>query len=247
MERPKALGFLGGSFDPIHKGHLHLAQEVRRTFNLDKIVLIPNAHPPHKAGNYTSYADRLKMSALALQALNHRQYEISTLEQDAAKAHYTADTLKLLRLQYGPEARLFFIMGMDSLLTLDTWHEGLTLTDSAHLAVLLRPGYTLNLADEAALSAQLKAYLEQKLVTAAPDSAEFKAAAAKPCGRIFIVHSREYAVSSTQLRADLAALNQSAAMAADAERSAQHEVKNMLTAPVLRYITAHQLYKTGGK
>lgn len=206
MHKAKAYGFLGGSFDPIHKGHLNLAKGVRRSLKLDKIFLIPNAAPPHKAGNYTSYKSRLQMTDLALLSLNHRQYQVSRLEQDPEHRHYTYDTLKMLRQKYGPDTRLYFIMGMDSLLDLDTWHKGFELTDFANLAVIDRPGSDFANCPKA----ELKAYIADHVVyEPAPYSGiekleEFNQALNEPKGRIFILRVPVMDVSSTQLRAELA-------------------------------------------
>ena len=234
MDRPKALGFLGGAFDPIHKGHLHMAQVVRRYFSLDKIYLIPNACPPHKQGSFSSYQDRLQMSKLALQSLNCRQYQVSTLEEESTQRHYTYDTLSKLRAHYGADARLFFILGMDSLLQLHTWHRGLELTDFAHLVVLTRPGYRFDL--QQINDRVLKAYLSAHLVPFDPHQQNFKQATMLPLGKIFLVPSREDDVSSTQLRAQLAALSVQASPTAPL-------VHNMLSEPVLNYIRTHQLYR----
>ncbi len=233
MEQPKALGFLGGAFDPIHKGHLHLAQQCRRVFALDKVYLIPNANPPHKDGSFSSFEERLQMSRLALKSLNRRQYQVSTLEEESTHCHYTYDTLQALRTKYGPKARLFFIMGMDSLLMLHTWHRGLELTDFAHVVAFTRPGYYFNL-DTIADSA-LKNYLTAHITPLQDES--FKQQVQQPQGRVFILPSQEDDVSSTQLRAQLAALSVSAP-------SANTQIQNMLSAPVLHYIRTHQLYRS---
>lgn len=256
----KALGFLGGSFDPIHRGHLHLAQEVRKVFALDKIYLIPNASPPHKERNFSSYENRLQMSRLALSSLNHRQYQVSLLEQDPGKLHYTYDSLKALRSRYGAQARLYFIMGMDSLLALDSWYRGLELTDFTNLVVLPRPHYCLNYENTAlptakpsdqqtnpesaqrtadtVLSEALKNYLKEHVVKEnAPDFNRQKFCTQ---GKIFLLNSRQFDISSTRLRATLTALS-----AAEQPNHYPREVRSMLNPAVLHYISSHQLYRSG--
>lgn len=254
MAAAKALGFLGGSFDPIHKGHLNLARGVRRALQLDKIILIPNAVPPHKQGNFSPYESRVQMTNLALSSLNHRQYQVSRLEQDPSCRHYTFDTLKKLRAEYGPQARLYFIMGMDSLLDLDTWHHGLELTDYANLAVIDRPGFDL----AACPKAELSAYIREHVVFEPGHESgggrtlqsfdNFTRKLQEPAGNIFILRVPLFDVSSTRLRGELARLSAERSRRQLQQQSAAPEassslLQQTLCPQVLHYITAHRLYQ----
>ncbi len=254
MAEVKALGFLGGSFDPIHKGHLNLARGVRRVLHLDKIILIPNAAPPHKQGNFSSYESRVQMTNLALSTLNHRQYQVSRLEQDPSCRHYTFDTLQKLRATYGPQTRLYFIMGMDSLLDLDTWHRGTELTDFANLAVIDRPGFDL----ASCPKTELCAYIKEHVVfepglnrgRSLQDFEHFRQKLQEPCGNIFMLRAPLFDVSSTRLRGELAKLSaersrrqlQQGSSRAAAESSL---LQQNLCPQVLHYISTHRLYQQG--
>lgn len=268
MHQAKAYGFLGGSFDPIHKGHLNLAKGVRRSLKLDKIFLIPNAAPPHKAGNTTSYESRLQMTDLALESLNHRQYQVSRIEQDPKHRHYTYDTLKQLRQKYGEDTRLYFIMGMDSLLDLDIWHRGFELTDFANLAVIDRPGSDLEHCEKQALKDYLAAHVVYEPAAFADplQLKQFGEALKEPKGKIFILRVPVMDVSSTALRAELAKVSaqrskrdlgledgsgqELSAGAGSAARGSDITVftgtlQHAVTPQVLRYIQNRGLYQNG--
>lgn len=115
------IGILGGSFDPIHKGHLTLAQEATRQFKLDKILFIPAALPPHKKEDFqlTPAPLRARMVALAIQ--DDPRWELSDLELRRPGPSYTVDTLRELRKCYPPPHELFFIAGADSFHDLKGW------------------------------------------------------------------------------------------------------------------------------
>ncbi len=113
------LGILGGTFDPVHYGHLLLAEQTREQCGLDRIWFLPAAVPPHKrSAPLTPGARRIEMLRLAI--AGHEAFEVSTLEIDRGGVSYTLDTLSAVRQQQ-PEAELFFLMGADSLRDLPTW------------------------------------------------------------------------------------------------------------------------------
>jgi len=136
------LGVMGGTFDPIHYGHLVTAEEAVYQFELDSVLFIPSARPPHKTGvKSSSPADRLKMVELAIE--DNVTLGASTLEIERAGPSYTVDTLRELHGQYGSEAMLFFITGADAILEILTWKEPETVLSESVFIAATRPGYPL--------------------------------------------------------------------------------------------------------
>ena len=137
------IALYGGSFNPIHNGHIKTAIELIKNFNFDKLMFMPNASPPHKNTVKLPYDARMDMLKAALAECQDLPLEISTAEQDSSIAHYTYETLTELRKEH-PNDRFAFIMGMDSLLALHTWKRGLEIIELCDIIVLNRPGYDLN-------------------------------------------------------------------------------------------------------
>ncbi len=133
------IGVLGGSFNPVHTGHLILAQDALEHFALKKVLLMPCANPPHKpAGFLASAAHRVAMLQLAVK--DNPCLVVSTLEIERGGTSYTIDTLRQLRAM-NPSARYVFIIGGDSLLELHTWREMDALLELCEIATLRRPGF----------------------------------------------------------------------------------------------------------
>lgn len=132
---------MGGTFDPIHFGHLAVAEEVRFALKLAEMVFVPAGQPPHKQGvTVTPVHHRLSMLELAL-ASNPR-FRISTIDVERSGPSYTVDTLRLLHKQWGEETGLYFVIGWDSLEYLLTWHDPAgILAQLAALVAVQRPGY----------------------------------------------------------------------------------------------------------
>lgn len=138
------VGILGGTFDPIHYGHLILAEEARACLALDRVLFVPAKEPPHKLLQpYSPAADRLEMVRLAIATNPH--FEVSDVDLARPGPSYTVDTLALLQESLGPRAELYFLMGLDSLANLLTWHEPAGIVARAHLVVARRPGFTADL------------------------------------------------------------------------------------------------------
>lgn len=138
------LGILGGTFDPPHNGHLLIAQAAEHALSLDKVVFIPAKQPPHKLGDPISPLEtRVAMLKCALR--HHPAYVISMLEAEREGPSYTVDTLRELRHELTADAELYFIMGMDSLAGLPTWHEPQEIVKLCKLAVAQRPGIHVDL------------------------------------------------------------------------------------------------------
>ncbi len=134
----RKIGVMGGTFDPIHNGHVSVAASLVDLFDLDRVLFVPAGRPWQKEG-YSSAEDRWMMTALA--AATHPRFEASRMEIDRKGPTYTVDTMAVLRDFYGPDAALFFIAGVDAVLTLGTWHGAGDLGALAEVIAVPRPGY----------------------------------------------------------------------------------------------------------
>ncbi len=132
------IGVLGGTFDPIHYGHLAAAEEARAKLSLREVVFVVAGLPPHKLGEeITPAEDRYAMVELAISSNPH--FSLSRIDMDRPGPSYTVDTIALLRQKWTEE--IYFIMGMDSLMEIDTWHEPQRLIQLCRLVAVERPGY----------------------------------------------------------------------------------------------------------
>ncbi|MDD5691257.1 MAG: nicotinate-nucleotide adenylyltransferase [Candidatus Omnitrophica bacterium] len=135
------IGVLGGTFNPVHIGHLILAEEAREKLGLDKIIFIPTALPPHKDNLNIAPADkRLKMLKLAIRG--NRHFAVSDIEVKRMGRSYTIDTLKELKCRYSRD-ELYFIIGSDLLKYLNEWKDLNEITKMVKFVVATRPGYPL--------------------------------------------------------------------------------------------------------
>jgi nicotinate-nucleotide adenylyltransferase len=135
--RRRRVGVLGGSFNPPHLGHLVIASEACYQLGLERVVFVPAADPPHKTvADATTAAVRVEMARLAI--AGDERFTVSTVELDRG-LKYTVDTLRALTEEY-TGAELVFIMGSDSLLQFETWHEPQAILELCRLAVAVRPG-----------------------------------------------------------------------------------------------------------
>ena len=113
------IGILGGSFSPIHNGHLQIAQDCLDEYSLDKVIFLPNSRPPHRKIEFFSFKERVEMLEIAI--LNSENFEISMVESDSNKVHYSYNTIK--ENFYNNEDELFFIMGDDEFLNIKSWYR----------------------------------------------------------------------------------------------------------------------------
>jgi nicotinate-nucleotide adenylyltransferase len=133
------LGILGGTFDPVHLGHLRLAEEVAEAFNLEKLYLTPAASPPHKGGKtITPFHHRFEMIRLAIQGSS--LLVAFDLEARRHGLSYSIETLKEFHRLYPVDLELFFVLGTDAFFEIETWKEHQKLFDYAHFVVIQRPG-----------------------------------------------------------------------------------------------------------
>lgn len=135
------IGILGGTFDPVHLGHLCIAEEAKAVLGLEKVIMVPAGQPPFKADNPVTAAEhRLQMLKLAVG--KRVNIEILTSEMERPGPSYSVDTIAELRQQYGSEADLYFILGWDGLAQLAEWHEPERIIEMCKLAGVARPGST---------------------------------------------------------------------------------------------------------
>jgi len=133
------LGLLGGSFNPVHNGHLTIARQTREALGLDQILFIPTSDPPHKPNDSLAPAkDRHEMVRLAI--TSDPSLAISDVEIRRPGKSYSIDTIRLLRQEYGAQTQLYFLIGLDAFLDFPSWREPLTLLELCPFVVLSRPG-----------------------------------------------------------------------------------------------------------
>lgn len=140
----RCVGILGGSFDPIHLGHLRMAVEALDAFALDTVCLIPSGIPPHREPPHASAFQRMAMIEAALNESQNPKIQYDTWELNKNSPAYTVETLRYLN-QKEPESRYVWILGMDSFLSFLEWDFWEEILERAHLMVVPRPGFELSL------------------------------------------------------------------------------------------------------
>lgn len=138
----RRVAIYGGTFDPVHNGHLEVARQVLRLFELDELVFVPACVPPHKRNaKLMSPFHRFAMLALATEM--DQGLLVSTIELDAPDRPYAVDTVERMRAQVGEQTELFFLVGADSWLEIKTWRDWQRLLRLCNFIVMTRPGYEL--------------------------------------------------------------------------------------------------------
>jgi nicotinate-nucleotide adenylyltransferase len=210
------LGILGGTFDPIHFGHLRLAEECADALALAQVRLIPAANPWQRSGLITAAAHRIAMVRLGLQG--NPRLAVDTRESERAGPSYTVDTLTSLRAEFGPARPLVMIVGSDQFLNLPTWHRWQALFALAHVAVARRANEAFDLA---ALPPALAALVAPRLTLEV-------SALAEPAGRVFNIEMTPLKISSSQIRTLV---------------RTRASARYLLPQPVYEYILQHALYQ----
>jgi nicotinate-nucleotide adenylyltransferase len=140
---PVRVGIMGGTFDPVHNGHLVAANEVADRYELDEVVFVPTGQPWQKADTEVSPAeDRYLMTVIA--TASNPRFRVSRVDIDRGGPTYTVDTLRDMRREYGDKAELFFITGADALEKILTWKDAERVFGLAHFVGVTRPGFTLS-------------------------------------------------------------------------------------------------------
>jgi nicotinate-nucleotide adenylyltransferase len=139
------LGVYGGTFDPVHNGHLAVADRLSARFGFDRLLWVPATAPPHKRGRAITHAAH-RVAMLALATMARPDWAISTIEVDCEPPHYSVDTVARLHEAHPGAAPLYFIIGADSFEDLHRWRDYLRLVESCNIIVTARPGYGLDAA-----------------------------------------------------------------------------------------------------
>ncbi len=162
------VGLLGGTFDPIHYGHLVIAEEVRTVLHLAEMVFVPAGHPPHKPGRIVTEAQhRLAMLELAIASNPH--FTISLVDLERPGPSYTVETLQVLRQQWGAQTAIYFVIGGDSLEDLLAWYDPAgILQQLTALVAVQRPGYEEAAGYRDTLEARLPGIKQRLIMVQAP-------------------------------------------------------------------------------
>ena len=227
----QAIGVFGGTFDPIHNGHLRLAEEMAGALNLREVRFMPSGRPPHRPAPLTPPQHRVEMVRRAI--AGNPRFALDEREVRAERVSYTVDTLAELRSEMGPQQSLYLLLGADAFLGLQGWHEWHRLFELAHIGVAQRPGANLQQALPALLQREVEARgaIEKAGVLSAIGSTRTDArpvANPGPAGTIRILEMTPLAISAQAIRAALAA---------------QQSVRYLLPDSVLEYLQQHHLYK----
>jgi len=185
--RDSLLALFGGTFDPIHYGHLKPVEQLAKEAHLDRVVLLPNNVPPHRPQPEATAQQRLKMVELAVQG--NPLFSVDDRELKVDTPSYSIVTLETLRKEYGADRPLAFIIGQDSLLTLHKWHRWEDLLRVCHLLVMARPGYAERLD-----TPELQRWYDQHHVE---DAAKLKQ---RPHGFIYQANTPLLDISATEIR-----------------------------------------------
>ena len=211
------VALLGGSFDPVHHGHVALGALFANLLRPDELRIIPAGNPWQKSGLRASAAERVKMLELAF-ADAGLAVTMDRQEIERTTPTYTVDTLRNVRAELGPQASIVFLMGADQLLHLDTWRNWRQLFDLAHIGVAARPGFSLA---GAALPPAVATELQQR-------QGSLEQLRNTPSGQAYLAQTLDVDISSTQVRAAL-------------QRGEQ--ANSLIPRVVLDYIQQHNLYK----
>jgi len=219
--RPVPIALLGGTFDPVHYGHLRLADDVRRALGLSEVRLVPAGDPPHRERPSASASDRLAM--LHLGVVEFPGLLVDDRELRRGGKSFTVLTLTELRHEF-PDNPLLLLLGADAFRGLPSWHRWREIFDLAHLVVVERPGVNL----ETGLPAPLLPYWRDRLVD------DPRSLLARPAGAIFVQPIAPHDVSATAIRENAAKGGFAAG-----------KWRGLLPPAVLAYIGTHHLYLRG--
>jgi nicotinate-nucleotide adenylyltransferase len=136
----KTIGLFGGTFNPIHLGHLRSAEEIRESFDLGQVIFIPASYPPHKEKDGIPPAS-LRAQMVRLAIADNPRFAFSDAELRRPGKSYSVETIAHFRQKFGPDAELYFILGLDAFLEINTWKEYAALFALCHFIVMTRPGF----------------------------------------------------------------------------------------------------------
>lgn len=217
----RCVALLGGSFDPVHRGHVALAELFAHLLHPDELRILPAGQPwQKKNGLQASDSERVAMLELAFKQVSFPA-TIDLREIERKTPTYTVETLRDLRAELGLDASIVFLMGADQLQKLDSWRDWQELFGLANFGVAARPGYRL---DEVGLPSAVARELAQRHAT--PDEVR-----RSPAGRVCLAHTLAVDISATQVR-----------VAVHADKGT--DISALLAPQVLDYIQQHNLYKS---
>ena len=208
----KTIGIFGGTFDPIHIGHLRMALELKQQLGLDEMRLLPCHKPPHRHAPQVSSQQRADMLRIALRTCPELQLDERELARD--KPSYTFDTLQDFRQELGADVSLVLCMGEDAFAGLPSWHRWQELIQLAHIVVIARPGWTLPQTGDV-----------RDLIGRHAGKAD--ALAQQPAGSIVLQSLRLLPISATEIRQQI---------------STGHSAQFLVPEGVWDYICEHNLY-----
>lgn len=212
-----AIGILGGTFNPIHFGHLRMAEELAESLNLHQVRFIPSAQPPHKDTPAISAEQRAEMVQLAIQ--HHQRFMLDTRELNRQGASYTIDTLLSLRSELGEKASMTLFMGSDAFTQFDSWHRWQEIIQHCHIALVQRPQLS---GHQHGLSKMLETFMHDHY---SENSDEMHRT---PSGIITMRQVTALDISSTAIRRAL---------------QGRQSVHYLMPDSVIDYIENHQLYR----
>ena len=208
------IAIYGGTFDPIHNGHINSATQMANWLGINQVRLMPAHIPPHKTAATASSDDRAAMVQLVCTEQPLFQYDDRELNRE--RPSYTVETLAEFKQQY-PDSQLLFFIGMDSLLSFTKWYQWQKILEQAHLIVSTRPGF-----DIANINQETQLLLKKHQVFSVAELQQ------QSSGNILIFSDNHWDISSTQIR----------------ERITQHhDLSELLPQSVIHYIQQHQLYQ----
>lgn len=221
MDERKRIAIYGGTFDPVHLGHVEVARRVSELFEIGDLLFVPAQLAPHKlTSEVTPALHRYAMLALATQ--EDRRLCVSTFELEAPNRRYTVDTLAHFDSEYGAVADLFFVMGADSWAEIDTWREWERLLTMVNHIVVTRPGHDVR------LGTGVRSWPVE--VVDLRGAATFPPSVNGVKGKVFITDAVQIEISATEIR-----------RAARDNRS--DLLAELVTPPVAAYITKYKLYR----
>jgi len=193
-EKKQQIGLLGGTFDPVHNGHLAVANHVLQALALDSIWFIPASKPPHKAGHgdgraISSFTHRITMLERAIH--NNAKFVVSDIEAKRSEPSYSIDTINILRKQIGQHVELFFIIGADAFFEIDTWKRYAKLPTLVNFVIMSRPGYPPEKVGEA---------IRRNFIGYIYDPSRETWSSPKSKGSFILQHMQPVSVSSTDIR-----------------------------------------------
>jgi len=186
------IGIIGGTFDPIHFGHLRPALEIAEQLSLEEVRFIPSAQPPHRWQPEASAGQRLDMVKLGIEGTD--KFIIDDREYQRDGASYTVDTVASLRSEMGDQKPICMIIGADAFQSFTSWHNWQKILDFTHLVVSSRPGYTL---EDGTLSHDLQKWIQEHQVDSIQELQK------RAAGKLFFCDVIQLDISATYIRKQL--------------------------------------------